>query len=188
MGQFNRLLKAIQYKYASKLDFDDPVANFAISSLTERINVCLSHHVEDVKSNLNSAFVYSNQDIELPRFGEVTFAGFGKSSTNDVLRMVCDEENIPLKSELYDCSISFLTLNWCNDLRSTFFGCHTGALGEHKRILRKNSVLVGVLFGSGTAVELKKRLEEIQGKYKFCRNHMSPTACTLNFFYKKLLK
>jgi hypothetical protein len=124
MGQFNRQLKAIQSKYASKLNFDDPVTNFAMASLTERINVCIGLYVKDVKSNLNTAFVYSNQYLALQKCNEVTFAGVGNCPSSKIFRMECDEEFIPFKSGLFDCSISFLTLNWSNDIRSTVFASH----------------------------------------------------------------
>lgn len=66
------------------------------------------------------------------------------------LRVVADEERLPLAPGRFDLAVSSLSLHWTNDF--------VGALAQARRALRPGGLFIGALLGNATLTELRQAL------------------------------
>jgi SAM-dependent methyltransferase len=66
------------------------------------------------------------------------------------LRVVADEEFLPFGAEKFDLVVSAMSLHWVNDL--------PGVLLQARRVLKKDGIFIGTLFGGRTLLQLRRAI------------------------------
>lgn len=133
-----------------------------------------------MKSPVRKTLIYSNEKSISRELEGFVQAGFSLPNHDGGNYIECDEESMPFKNDAFDRCISFLALQWSNNINSIIVVGSSkiclGAFSEYYRILGKDHMIIGCLFGSGTLAELHRRLYFEQTNIGTFKDLFSPTA------------
>lgn len=69
-------------------------------------------NLQDLKDTREMSLIYGLDSFCCPKISSCVTASLGMKGTS----VNCDEERLPFPDKLFDASISFLSLQWSNDL------------------------------------------------------------------------
>jgi len=145
---FNRRLYAQRRRRAAdKFRRADFLHRRAMEDVVDRL--------ETVVRDFPSALFYGAGDLTsmlTPKCGvvEITHGDLVRERAPNARTVVFDEERLPFAPESFDLAVSILTLHAAND--------PVGALAQMRAALKPDGLLIAVLFGETTLVELKEAL------------------------------
>lgn len=153
---FNRRLYAQRRRRAAdKFPRADFLHRRAMDDVVDRL--------ETVVRDFPSALFYGVGDLAsmlTPKCGviEITHGDLVRERAPNARTVVFDEEMLPFAPESFDLVVSLLTLHAAND--------PVGALAQMRAALKPDGLLIAVLFGETTLIELKEALYAAEAEHE----------------------